>query len=321
MSAEDDYYVSDISSVLATFASGFSCCWLLHNLRGLQTEDKLKLVNRQLWHIAIADLWFALFTLPFFIIAGVTYAGVTMGAEVGIGGLSVCKALGILYGIGIKTSIIVEAHMALYFVAAVYRLQKVLTRLAQSLPWTWLLAAILCAAEMFTGEITYGMHTDHGYVCAPTSHQGFIFILTISISFCACLICGIICGFRVQASGEAVQARIWRRARYYPLVALVTFGPELLAMTGALPRTDVTVLISQTLLCLNGAFNTAVYVLQSRNAIHLSSSRYESLGDLMMPGHLRCDLPSPTQRSPAPSVAPSLSSSICPRMPSQGSYQ
>jgi len=275
--------------MLATCFSGLMCSWLLVSFCRLQGQDRWKLVGRQLWHIAAADLWFAVFTAPYFMFALLLRADVKIVQD-DLVGMATCGILGILYSGGIKTSIMLECHMALYFLSAVHHWQRLLLVLSRSLYVVWTFGFAFSLMEVLTGDVSYYLHTDHGFECAPSSQRGVFFICITAVSFCCCIACHMMCWLKVGVTGEALQAQVWCRAQLYPLVAIASYGPELLACLGGVRRSWPMVLLSQTLLCLNGALNTGAYVLQTRSPLNVES-RYESLADLLLPGDVRYRVP------------------------------
>lgn len=281
MASSSPWFWVDAASLLASSLSGLGSAWLLVQMHRSPRVGPWKLVGRQLWHICVANLMFAVFTAPYFVLAILAVEGIYVVEGSSSQG-SLCDVLGLLYAMGLKTSVLMESHMALYFVAAVHQSVLLMSFLTGSLRLVWLLSLFLCVVELASGDVEYILRTDHGTVCAPSSKKGVFLVTTIFASFCLCLICYVFCAVRVRVSGEAIQVQVWRRAQCYPLAALLTFGPEVIANFCA-RRTLAIVLVGQLFLCSNGALNTVVYAVQRRYMVHLETSRYESFGTLMLP--------------------------------------
>lgn len=256
-------------------------------MRHSHDADPPKFVERQLWHLAVADLFYAIFSIPYCLQS-------VLGAQLAhdmdpstIGAYIVCDGVGVLYSAGLNTSILVTAHLALGFAAAVSHQSRLLDVLRRSLPLLWLVGISLAVVAIFVGGATRSQHTWHHYSCYR-SNEGIAFISTVlgAISFVWCIACSIFCSVRVRSSGEALVARGWRRAQLYPAVVLVTFGPLLLVATGLLPNAAEVIIACTTVVCLNGFFNTLVYIIQRRSALR-TESRYVSIGDLLLPEDLR----------------------------------
>eukprot|EP00928_Gymnodinium_smaydae_P056502 TRINITY_DN39874_c0_g1_i1.p1 TRINITY_DN39874_c0_g1~~TRINITY_DN39874_c0_g1_i1.p1 ORF type:complete len:320 (+),score=18.75 TRINITY_DN39874_c0_g1_i1:109-1068(+) len=287
----------------AACISGAACVWQLLKMRRVQ-GDCPKFVECQLWHLAVADLVFAVFSVPYCIASLVQPDWIREGSWEE---LVFCDALGGLYSTGLNTSILVSCHLAFGFAAAVSQRSGILSILRKSLPWLWLVGALLAALGLAIGETWIRRHRNHvavHYSCYYSNEGStFVSIVVGAISFLWCMTCYIICFAFVRSAAEACKARGWRRARLYPAVVIATFGPQMLAQFGLVPVTALFSIACTTLLSLNGFFNTLVYAVQVRFALR-TESRYVSIGDLLIPEDLRYQIgPARSRRSPTSAVS------------------
>jgi len=249
----------EVLPFLALCLSGTASTTLLVWLWRLRKRHWRKLMARQLFHLCSSDLFFCFFAIlskvgdQVFILRGVPES---VGANI------LCSGLAFPYSVGLLTSVLVEAHMAISFAAAMHRWNRVLWFLGRSLVFLWPLGAALAGLEVFLTEISL----VNGFGCRRTK-EDFLGFTLLLMCFLVCLVCYVCSATKASSqAGEAIRRRVWNRANWYLVVALVSFGPNsyrLVTTTANIAGNIYFDMIALTLFNFSGLFNAIVYALQS----------------------------------------------------------
>lgn len=265
-----------LAPLAALCLSGASSTWVLLRLCRLRKRHQRKLLARQLWHLFLGDALFCLSAAVPFILPMALDA-----PEAKVGDI-ICSSLGFSYSAGLLTSVLVEAHMAVSFAAAMYRWSRSLWRLGRCLFCVWPLGALLAALEVVVVQIYW--QSSNGCTRSRPDIVGFVLL---AACFLLCLVCYIGSAVRARKAGEVVRWRVWNRANWYLVAALLTYGPDakrILTEAGSVEAAnghgDASWFSTSavTLLGLNGFLNAIIYALQTSYIRHARKHRKLSIG-------------------------------------------
>merc|ERR1712232_875730 len=140
-----------------------------------------------------------------------------------------CLIATFAYNLGFDASIIMEAHLALSFIAAIYRWPRVLHGLRWALWCVWPVAIGVASAETFSGGQYWTVSMG---CCGRTTDFTLIGLQTVTV--CVTITCytsslAKTCLAR-HASSNAVQMKVWRRVHTYLLAWLLCDFPEFVTL-------------------------------------------------------------------------------------------
>lgn len=252
--------------LVASLLSGCGSMCMLSWLRIIAERHRKKLMARQLWHLALAD------------IGGVVVyvSGQTIDALIAWlphGQLPRPLLRGTctyIFGNNLftLTSMLIEVHIALTTALAIRRCNRAVAALSSSLGVLWVLGFALGISVIYFDNVAWD---EELHTCRFTAYSGEYVksgVLTLGVVVC---ICAYIYGGSLanQSGSMAATARLWSRAKHYTLVSVFTNGPfciwNLLAYVDlwTVPTISHIYLpawfISFAVLCLNGVLNAIVY--------------------------------------------------------------
>eukprot|EP00929_Paragymnodinium_shiwhaense_P097108 TRINITY_DN5886_c0_g1_i2.p1 TRINITY_DN5886_c0_g1~~TRINITY_DN5886_c0_g1_i2.p1 ORF type:complete len:473 (+),score=52.60 TRINITY_DN5886_c0_g1_i2:68-1486(+) len=245
-----------ISIGVTNLLSVIACVWLLWRFRGLRERTSRVLPVRQLWHLAISDLMYSLCAVVYSILEGLDLWPQTPQTAP-----AVCDATYFILIIGLYTSVMLEAALALGFAADYWRCKTCLRMLDASLLWVWPLGVILSGIDMMSHMTSEGGHCEMERMVVRQGEAYVIFIgfLVSLVSYGASL-------YRVHMFPGPVQGLIWRMAWVYPVNFFLTYGLLMIYdVFDFMPEThDLVFLVAYTLEGLNGFVNAVSYASNCR---------------------------------------------------------
>lgn len=255
--------VLPLAAGLASLAAAATLLLWLHRLRGAQE----KLMARQLWHLALANLiecgmlivWFALDLLNFAFGVGRERTEVLDG---------LCT-FSLWNNAAFMTSLLVEVHIAMATAAALYRSHTALRALSCTVAFLWPLGFCMGAIVVFPSGIFWDPEIGSCDTKADAGEQFKAAIITLAL--CICFVT-YIAGFvgAITHGGLSLQARVWGRVKFFLAAAMVSWFPFVLfsyinvggLIAGRLGRFDFHFVF--TFFMSNGWLNTCVYALESK---------------------------------------------------------
>lgn len=270
---------------VAACISGVAAAFLLSGLRRLPADRKKKLLPRQLWHLALADLSYAIVECLSIFLDMAVQAGWEGPSQTWLKS-GLCEASYFAYLVCLLASLMVECHIALSFVASIFKNTRALLALNRGLLFAWPLAGVsaLGSGLFGLGDMHWG--TSGEFACVSLGGEDWIRSVSLWLAIVTCFVCYVISACRVRTAGEAVQASVFRRMRNYLLVALVFTLPSAVfgfkhgyVLNFDEKANHVGYIISETMLNFKGLLNFAVYALQSRYAsqLRVPASRREEV--------------------------------------------
>mmetsp|Transcript_31451 Transcript_31451/g.57113 ORF Transcript_31451/g.57113 Transcript_31451/m.57113 type:complete len:686 (+) Transcript_31451:14-2071(+) len=252
----------DWCNVVAASISAFASACLLLNFTGISRRDLRRLFARQLWQISAADLLCSVFLV-------VNYGIMPAAPEAPLlsyAGDAVCNITKWLYHAGLATSVCVEAHLAIGFAATHFRNRSALSWLHATLALAWPLGMLYASIDVYHGYEWRPAREGIHYRCTAVEPATVSFTVLIATVSSICLVCYICTACRVQNAGSAVQKRVWRYVMGFPLIALLSFGPDLLLIAGVTKGFGEAVLrvLAPVLFSSNGFWNVLLYAIHSR---------------------------------------------------------
>lgn len=151
--------------------------------------------------------------------------------------------------------------MAVSFAAAMYRWKRILWFLSASLLFVWPIGAVMAGLEVGFSKIRFDPKSSCKRDEADVT--GFVLLTTC---FFLCLVCYVCSAVRARKAGDSIRRRVWNRANWYLVVALLTFGPtavRIIRVRGSSQDSRPLDVLAVTLLAANGLFNGIVYSFQS----------------------------------------------------------
>ena len=247
-----------VSTVVSILASSY----LLRTLRLVRVEHSQKLMSRQLWHLAMADLGVCCF---FFVQIGVSFFGRSLQEQTYLD--VTCKVIAGLELAFFSTSSAVEVHLALSLLATIFRSTFGVRVLGQLLCAVWLAGLVLGVL----GTNVEALHFSHSVGC-EREKANVVFIAVSVLSVVICTISYLVCvAFlrRRQCVGFSVERRFWTRTKFYVLAWLICILPDTvrtIVPTGGgnlLEDNFILHTVSLVLFSLNGTANTLIYMVQT----------------------------------------------------------
>lgn len=231
-------------------------------LRLVRVEHSQKLMSRQLWHLALADLGVCCFIL---LTDGMSFVGRALQEQTYLGGT--CKFITSLQLACFSASSAVEVHLAMSLLATVFRSSFGVRVLGQLLYVPWLVGLVLGALGSYVDEMQFYPH-----VGCKRDRANAVFIAVSVLSFVMCTLSYFACLVflhRRQCVGYTVEHRVWTRANFYLLAWLICTLPDTvrtMVPTGGPNLLEDNLILHAVcivLFNLNGTANTLIYMVQT----------------------------------------------------------
>lgn len=199
-------------------ASAFLFAWV----SALTGGRRQKLLARQLWHLALADLIDAVLNTPWFALDCLNhFAGV--GSEQSRTLDAWCQ-IGIANNVLFITSVLVEVHIALACFFGMWRLLRAQQVLAKLLPLSWIGGLFLGGAIAVLSDVSW----DSGAgTCNTGSEDGHLLkavTCTVALAICSAAYIAT-CFFSHRRTGHLAAERISRQTKVFLLAAIATWCP------------------------------------------------------------------------------------------------
>lgn len=257
-----------IPTIVAPLISAVCCLWLLiRSLPRVSEKYSRKLLLRQMWHLALADIWMSI-------------GGVPLNAAQArhIHDDDVCKILqDIIYpginGWGLFASVLVEMHIALGFAAGLFRWGRFFRCLERSLPCVWAFGLALSVLDTLTSKVFFdeAVGACQSQFATPIAVMRPVQAAAVILTSVVSSVCyfTFVCCSGLAAGPASVEVRVWRQCSSFMLVFLLTWGPWLfsgyfLKASWAFNDAGTWAYVSGTCLGLNGALNCITYAGLSR---------------------------------------------------------
>lgn len=251
--------------VCALLAAGLSistCTVVIYRLHGLHPRLRARLLARQLWWLALADIAVALDAafwpmkinhVPVASLLPVWHDAPLVGE---------CFREHYLSSVVELASSLFEVHIAVGWACSWLRWHGTLVKLDQCLSYTSILAAFLGLINYATARRHYD--DDRGGICVADGKE----YVQLFVLFASVVICFSACGVSLYCasfSSESALGPVLRRAWMYPASFLVSSGPFCYALlTGQ--WFDAVGRLAFILLGLTGFFNALTYFVQTKYA-------------------------------------------------------
>lgn len=206
---------------ISTTASLILLCWLCK----LNESLARRLIARQLWHLALADVFASGLLFPWFTLAILRAGDPTFGGDEDTVNVPLNILCAVCHGNNIPymTSVFVELHISLSAIATIMRRPEALKALAKYLPSVWVLGTVVGGAVEAFGQARWD--GDSGG-CQPKASGEVIKGVVMALVLVACIVIyvsGMILAARRH--GGSVEGRAWRRASVFITAAVVTWVP------------------------------------------------------------------------------------------------
>lgn len=236
----------------------------------LPQSHRTKLLARQLWHLALADI------LAFSVLTGVRVHEL-LALKFDVNGSAVLCMSWRVANFGILTSALVEAHIALVSLLAISRSRVVLARLARILGIVWPIGIIFSVADTYEAYTLGSATWDKQNVsCRGNnfwSHGLRNYFLLASLAICGLAYIAGILKLATPTANGAVRHRAVYRAMLFLLGTIIAEAPNVAAeeffpdvWPGTTSFGNVLVFLGDCLFRLGGLINICVYVILSRRA-------------------------------------------------------
>lgn len=223
-----------------------------------------KLLARELWHIALADMLTALLLIPWFVVGLLNaYSDFGNDSQSQITMDAICW-VSYLNNVPFMTSLFLEVHIALATVFSIFRLSSAISLLSKLLPLVWACGFVIGGIVVWRGHATWdpkGPTMTGSCKGLPEGEMLKICTMIGGLAICtATYMVGIATGARARHIGQAVEGRAWRKAKLFVAAALVAWLPfAILHFTPVFEEHGVWFYSAAALLSANGFFNAAVY--------------------------------------------------------------
>lgn len=256
------FLIPAVMNLASLIAAGCLFKWM-SNIKGSHAK---KLLTRQLWHLALADLCE-------FLPATLGGAHTILIQFFGLGAGRPSVALDVLCNgyfaanLGCMVSVVIEVQLAITCIAVICRWKTLLVALSHSVILAWPVGATL-------GSLVVGMdkvYWDADIAFCNTRHLSGeslkSLVLTIALSVCS-LLYGIGISWRRWHAG-APSKGVWDRARCFVLAAIISWTPfvayQFVARGTLITKSSaVAFTLVLTSLNANGLLNAWAYARQSR---------------------------------------------------------
>lgn len=260
-----------LPTVVAPLISAVCCIWLVaRSLPRISEKYARKLLLRQLWHLALADILMS--------IGGVPLNAAQFWHWTPAQGADMCRALQdlvypALNGWGLFASVLVEMHIALGFALGLCRYGRGFRLLERSLPLVWALGLAFSVLDTLTSSVLFdeAVEACRPQFATPIEVMRPVQAAVVMLTSLVCCVCyfTLVCCSGLEAGPLSVEVRVWRQCSSFALVFLFTWGPWLfsgnfLKASWAFGGEGAWAYISGTCLGLNGALNCIAYAGLSR---------------------------------------------------------
>jgi hypothetical protein len=218
-------------------------------------ENRHRLMGRQLWHLAAADVCFGTLTFMLFIFNIMSSRGVAILTSRSSRLDAFCVAVSWGYSVGFDTSMAVEAHLAVAFAAALFRCTAFLSILRRLLCLVWPIGIALATVETLNDKTFW----RHG--CA-NENRDLVGVSAVSASVLICIISYFCSLLRVATAGPVIRDRVLYRSQLFILVWIVCLVPNIVRVVRGISNPWYS-LVSLHLFNLRGLFSTLLYFVQS----------------------------------------------------------
>lgn len=262
--------VGSVAPIAASFSSVVVSALLIRHMRQLPACNFIKLLFRQLMHLAVAILVDKLTEILAIVADLAVFAGWRPPSWETETLDTICVVILSSNQVGIVASLLIESHIALAFAAAMFKNVSALRWLGRWLRMIWPLAILLACTCPFLTHTYWAL--DEGYACEiETDWLGIIAML---VTFVVCIVSYAISSSRSCKAGWHVQKLVWQRTQSYLLVAMLVTLPysayNVYLLTDPEERWDLILYaVAETLLDLNGVFYFIIYMLQNRSGRRL----------------------------------------------------
>lgn len=246
-----------VASLFSFVASLLLLVWLWR----LRESTARRLMARQLWHLAVADLLSSAMLIPWYVFALLQASGNEHN------GALICP-FGHANNIPFMTSVFLEVHIALATIATIFHNSRALRALSRSLPFIWALGFIVGGAVVALGEIF--LPEDDGVLCDKYDMEGEkLKAVIMAVALVVCIATYAIgMGSVGNRHGGGVAARVWRHANLFIVAALVTWVPFVIfslwwTFSDNTNGVSTWYYLTRVFLESNGSFNALVYVWRS----------------------------------------------------------
>lgn len=272
-----------IPTIVAPLVSIVCCLWLLvRSLPRISQKYARKLLLRQMWHLALADILMS--------IGGVPLNVGQLWQWSSDRGPEICRFLqDVIYpalnGWGLFASVLFEMHIALGFTMGLFRWSRAFRCLERALPWVWPLSLALSVLDTLTSSVYFD---EAAGVCRPQLATPIQVmrpvqvgvVILMSAANCVCYL-ALVCFSGLRAGPASVEVRVWRQCSSFTLVFMLTWGPWLFTghfveaswAFGSSGDEGGWAYISGTCLGLNGALNCITYAGMSRYVRQIRTRR------------------------------------------------
>lgn len=246
----------------ANICSICGCTWLVWKLRRLDVATKNRLLPRQIFHLALGDIFF--------------HAGSIGYWFLGLSGSDVprpwvCKASVTMFVSGATISTILEMHIAVALMFQAARSNRALLCLGRLFPWIWLLGGIITLSFAF--KLVQASGAESLPLCSRHPPRDNVTSIVILSGLCVCGVAYLFAVVRTLRAPDAVRMRYWRLAVTFPVNFMLTYAPFVVyKLKPKLADVDWFIVMAAACLSLNGIGNTVAYALQSRYATQLRTA-------------------------------------------------
>lgn len=261
--------------VCAASASVWSSVWLLRKVQRLPSDISSKLLPRQLWHLACADIIaFSLLHM------GSLYNTISIVFPELKRVVPHRKAYYLLcvpnlwYRFGIIASAFVEVHLAASMLATRMRRHYVLNFLSNHLNAVWIAAFIIGSASILVTYIWDNNHLSDDYHCSGRYKGSNVKNVVVVVSLVICLSVYLYLGAQWRQVSGVQQRRVFTQAGLLLLANILCCTPRaVLQMTGWTLKQNVLdapyffiQFIIEPLYALGGFVNCVVYFVLHQRA-------------------------------------------------------
>lgn len=264
-----------VASCVSGVASTCMLVWMHRLLRGRPA----KLMLRQLWHLALSDLFSAVFSALWSLhpLVGMMLREHDGKRPEHPRSISVwCIGARVTWRSGNQVSRLVEIHIALSCLACVCRRTRFLNCRYHSFILLWLLGILISTVLVLQSQFYWDSADGFcNWVHAGGFEiDGLLLLVEFVVSVSAYAMSVIVIR---RSGGNAAHCRILRRTKLYIISSAVTFAPFVL--WSLVPETftylnTVLYVIAFTLMELNGFTNTCAYAIQSRSIMNMSGDMF-----------------------------------------------
>lgn len=254
--------------VAANIASLAASATLLTWVWCLKAPLARKLMARQLWQLALADLFVCVLNCVWLTLELLhTVFGFASKSSPA---LEAACIVGMSNNVPGMVSVLIEVHMATATVASLFRFTKALRLLSRILPLAWPAGFSLGAAIVVLSD---GYWDPKRGLCNSASlHGEALHVGTLGAALTICTGAYFVSVvMAARQAGVSVETRMWRRARWFVVAGMISWLPFVLficifagpgSMVGA--GDDPTFFVAVGFLDSNGLLNAAVYAYQCR---------------------------------------------------------